>query len=406
MQIRVPYASLVHAMGVNGSVIADRALQDEMKNAILWVKDGIVSLCSFGINLVNATPLEGAEVTLEPGETPPQFVALKSRDIMGALDSFKSLKRTKVKDTMFTILGDAVTLAVTEEALDPESEGAEQYNQTSRFLIRTSRMQPVVEKELLTLDLNFSGEVYDSGALLVYIQALLPTIAKQVSESHSSMMFGASHVYTVLTSHVCMMENRLPEVFRDFKLSNSMVSFLKSFIETNETFELSRVSGDNGMVILTVKVGSSVSRIKCADMSRAFDIRNFIDLPSNGISVDKVYLLDVLKRLPSGVSTVTLEIELVPQLEGTVGTFKIITPSFKQSVPVRRAKGEGSFRFNIQSDLLLSMIFSHTDMFMDDIFFYLEGVDSGYTILGCTDNTRVWQTKANRLSPARESINW
>lgn len=406
MQIKVPYETFVSALATNGSVVSDRALQEEMKNTILGFKDGVISLYSFGVSLVNATPLAGAELSLEEGETAEGFIGLKHKDISDALDGFKSLKRTKVKELVFTIKTNAATLAVTEEALDPEAEDAEQYNQTSRFLIKTARIVPTVEKELSTIDLSFQGEAHDSATLLIYIQALYPTIAKQTRESTYSMMFGNEYVYTALTANVCLLENRLPDTLKGFKLVNNMVGFLQSFITGSEVFEMGKEVGDNGLITLTFKVGASVTRIKCSDMARAFDIRNFVDLPSNAISVDKVYLLDVLKRLPGGVSQVTVNVELIPQGEGTVGTFKITTPTFKQNIPVKRAKGEGSFAFAIQSDLLMSMIFSHTDLFMDDLFFYLESVDQGYTVLACTDNAQIWKTKANRLSPVRESINW
>lgn len=398
MIITTNYDTLVATMATVSTIVSDKLLKDDFKNVIFWVKDGKVSFGAYGGIVTSATETN-AEVDVTEGE---HFIQLKAKDINDALATFSGLKRTRVSKVEFHIGDNDALMHVFEEPADEEMEHADKYRQTARFRITKPKMKDIVQDEIQKVGANTDGTLVNTGDLLVFVNALYPTVAKETRESTYNIMFSDEHIYTVPAQYAAVMPNRLPEVFRGFRLSNSMVNFLKNFIGSSETFTFAKDVHGNGMVVLTVGVAESMATIKCPDMSRAYDVTAFMEIPSTGVVVDKEYLKDVLKRISLGNEPASITITL----ENGFGRFQASTKTMTQEVPVAMAKGEGVFAFEVRADLLSNLIFSHADYLKDHVFLYLASNDRGQITLAVKDETELWHTKIGGLAQSKGDFDW
>lgn len=407
MIIKSTFEALSNAMATVSSIFADKNVQEDMKNVVIWAKEDGVFFAAYNGKIASLTKVE-AEVAPEEGQPDTSIFQLTARDINDVLNSLRGLQRTRVSSIEFAVSENEAIMNVYEEPLDADSVHANDFKVPSAFRVAKPRLKDVIKDEIMKIDASFEGTVVPSVDLMVYINALLPTVAKETREGTSSVMFGTEHIYTVPGAYSAIMPNKLPEVLQGFRLVNSAVSFVKNFISMGESFEIVRQEMGNGMITLTLRVGNSVAMIRCPDMSRAFDITNFVGQPPNGVVVDKAYLVDVLKRMSLNSEASLVDITINATENGSVGSFQITSKTFRQSLPVFRAKGEGSFRFSIKSDLLSAMIFSHANFSSQDetVFLYFEINEKGSITMACTDNNMVWQTKMLGVSVARQEMAW
>lgn len=410
MIIRLNFDDLVKGMQTVNAVVSDKALKDNMKNMVLWVTGETVRLAANSFHIASAEEL-AATVTYEEGENQEDnLILIRAKDITNLISSFAGLKRTKVDYIEFEPNkdGSGVFIRIKEMAIDEDMANANAYNQISRYRFSRENVLDNLRREVTSIVSHVEGELVPSVNFNIYMDALYPTVAKETRDNTSYLMFSDKHVYTFVNTYVAMLENKLPEVFRDFKLSNNIALFIKGFISGDENFVINKTVGKDGVVLLTLQAGKSVAVIKCPDMSRAFILDNFLDVPENGIEVDKIYLRDVLKRMELGSDTSLIEIML--ERDETTGAtsskFVVSSEKMRQEIPVDRAKGQGNFSFNLRSEQLKALIFSHTDMFEDKVFIYLEINDKGQVEIACGDNQKFWRTRSNGVAQAKSDFRW
>lgn len=398
MIITTDYETLTATMNTVSSIVSDKMLQEDFKNVIVWVKEGVVRFGAYGGIVSSATQTE-AEASIKDGE---HFIQLKAKDIMDVLSTFSGLKRTVVTKVEFHIGDNDALMYVYEEPSSEDITNAEAYKQTSRFRITKPRMKDIVKAEIQKVVANTEGTTIETADLLIFVNALYPTVAKETRESSYNVMFSEEHIFTVPAQYAAIMPNKLPEVFQGFRLSNSMINFLKNFIGSEPNFILAKEIGQGGMIILTVTAGQSVATIKCPDMSRSYDITNFMEIPETGVVVDKDYLKDVLKRISLGNEAANIDISMTDGF----GLLKVTTKAMTQQIPVVKTKGEGSFSFQIRADLLSNLIFSHADYFGENVFLYLTTNERGAITLAVKDNTSMWHTKITGLAQSKGDFDW
>lgn len=401
MIIKSNYESVDKAMATVASIVNDKMLQDDLKTLIIWVKDGQTRFVANNGNITSATDVE-ATVDFEGAPEGETFVQLRSKDVVDVLAAFKGLKRTKVTGLEFHIKEREAVLHVIEGPIDDNMQYADEYNQTSKYRITKSILKEIIKSEIQKIKIDVKGIDVESANALLFFNALLPTVVKETREGSNNVIFGDQNIYTVPATYAAIMPNKLPEGFSGFRLPNTVVTFLKNFVSASETFIFHKEELGNGLVILTLKNDKSVAVIKCADLSRAFDITNFVAIPENGIVIDKMYLIDVLKRININTEAVFVEVDM----DNGAGSFKVVSKSMTQNVPVIRAKGSGKFTFSIRAELLSVVVFSHAAYFDENIFFYFETGDKNNIVMACTDNSQLWHTKMMGLTSARGDFAW
>ena len=397
MIIRMGIENLEKGMATASSIINDKLLKEDLKSVVIWIKGDETNLVA---NNGNITAVTHVDANVEDNSEEETFIQLRSKDINDILDMMRGLKRTKVSQIEFHVTENEAVMYVYEEPIDPEMAFADSYRQVSKYRVTKTRIKDLIKEEIGKIDMNIEGEPVASVDLNIYLDALLPTVAGETREATNNVMFGDEYVYTRLASYAAVMRAELPDVCKGFRLPNTYVKFLKGFA-SEETIYINKNVVGNGMVILTLKNSDTVAVIKCADMSRAYDITPCISIPDNGIVVDKVYLLDVLKRLKKGGDLIYVSINI----ENGEGSFKITSKTMTQNIPVNKAKGEGVYEFSIRAELLASVILSHATQFDETIFLYFMHEDKNI-IMACKDGLNVWHTKMMGLTKERADFDW
>ncbi|MNL91160.1 hypothetical protein D3C81_08900 [compost metagenome] len=407
MKIRMTLENLEKAMSSISAIIADKMAQEEVKNLILWVKEGKVKFVGANYYITNINNID-CELEQEEGSG-ESFISLRAKDINDIMATFKGLKKTKVEYVDFIIGENNAIMEIKEVPIDDKDEFAAKLNQVSKFKITRPRMKPILEKQIKEIDTTVEGTPIVCADLRLYIDALLPTIAKETRENVNHMLFGEDYIYTVLSTYVAIMKNELPKeqksVISDFKLQNTIVNFLKGFMGNLETISIHKHKFETGKVVLTIIKDDAIAVISCADLQRTFDIKGYMELPQNKIAVDKLYLLDVLKRMNLSVEAAFVEVDL----DGTEGngytpTMKVTSKNMTQEIPLRKAKGTGKYNFSMRAELLSSMVFGQTNL-DENVFFSLDIKDNS-VILACSDNTNIWATRMNGLAITKGNFDW
>lgn len=387
------------AMGTVNSIVNDKLLQEDLKNLIIWVKGDVVRFVGYNGRISSATKVEAL---VEDNTEEEVFVQLRAKSIQDVLGVFKSLKRTQVSGIEFNITENEAIMFVNEEPIDPEMDYANEYKRVSKYRITKTKFKEAIKKEIEAINMDFEGEEIATIDLKVYLDALLPTVAKETRDGTNNIIFGASKVYTVPSSYAAMLKNELNPVMSGFRLSNSVANFLKTFTADVEKIKVSKTEMASGLVLLNIKSDTTVATIQCNDLSKAYDITPFEgDLPS-GIVVDKAYMTDVLKRL----SLISEAVFVTITVSGTQGTMSILCKDMLQTVPVIGTKGEGEYAFSIRPELLSSLMLTHTDSFGDNIFIILDSQANDKIVLGAKDETGMWLTKMGGLSRSKGNFAW
>lgn len=399
--VKTNFNELDESMNTVNAIVSDKLLNDNFRNAIFRIKGNRVQIAAYNGNVTSLTDLHSV-IEKPEGYPEESFVQFKAKEIMDVLNAFKGLRKTKVEDVEFHIEDTQAVMLIKEVPLDDEMDNADKYNQVSRFRITMPRLEKLAQDAITRLEVDVEGEVVNTSQFLIYIDSLLPTVAKETRESTSNVMFSDEWVYTALANYTAVLDNKLPEVFRGFRLKNSTVSFVKNFISGSEEFEIHKEETDGKMVILTLKVGNAVASIQCADMSRSLDMSNYVKTSENRIAVDKDYLFDVLKRIGLDTNGASVSVEFTE--DGA--TMTVASKQMKQDIPVERAKGVGSYSFVMKADLFASLILSHMSVFTGQVYLYFEENKTGQTEMSVKDNTGLWQTKIMGMSPAKSDFAW
>lgn len=399
MIIKLGMDTIEKAMTTVTAITNDKNLKDDLKNLIVWLKKDKTYFVANNGNISSLTLVE-AMVDFEGQPEEETFIQLRAKDINDVVASMKGLKRTKVTSVEFHVTENEAVMFVYEEAIDPEMAFAESYKQVSKHRVTKTRIKDIVKSEIQNINMDVEGEAVPSLDLKLYIDALYPTVSKETREATSNVMFDNDYVFTRLPSYAALMKSELPDVCKGYRLPNNYVAFLRNFAY-DEVIHIDKNDLGNGLVILTLKNSDSVAQIKCADMSRAYDITPCIEIPNEGIAVDKMYLLDVLKRVNKGNDPIFVEITT----KDGEGTFKVISKTMTQEIPVTRAKGEGSYAFSIRGDLLANVIMSHVSVFDETIYLYFEYADRNI-VMACTDCLGLWHTKMMGLTESRGDFDW
>ena len=399
MLITMSFETLDSVMSTVTSIVSDKMLKEEMKNVIVWVKGDKVRFSAYSGNISSATEIDAI---VELAEADEVFVQLRAKDINDVIGTLKGLKKTVVEKVVFDIRENEAILSIFEAPIDLEMAGADKYYQETKFRITKPVVKEMVKREIESIDFDSTGTVLESVDVLLYVNTLYPTIQKEVRESTFNMFFGEKHIYTIVAQYAAIMENKLNPIVSGFMLPNTVVNFLKNFISTSETFELSKQPGIKGGVVLTVRVGSSIAVIKCSDMGKAYDITEYSTAPEDGIVIDKDYLVDVLKRMSLSSEQVNISVNIA----GEDSVMEVVSKTMKQQIPIVTAKGEGQYQFVIRPELLSSVILSHASWLGTASFLYFEHGNRNNIVMAVKDSTNIWQTKVTGLDASKGAFTW
>ena len=127
MRISMKYNELMNTLGYVSSILADKSVEDKLKNVIFMVDPNTIKIVGYSAYIFSRTTVEG-EIEDVP-EIGWKF-QVKASNLMKVLSSFSSLSKTFVDHLEFSDDGVRIRLDVFEEPMEGESE---RFRQTSSF---------------------------------------------------------------------------------------------------------------------------------------------------------------------------------------------------------------------------------------------------------------------------------
>lgn len=384
----MPIDNLTKALDSFKVILNDALLADDKRTVILWKHDGVKLVAKN--NIINCIC---AVDTDEVDGVDDEMQYIKFKELQGVLDGFKSLKVTKATNITFDFGENVINVTVAEEPIDKDSEFADKLYRENKYQL--SKSKPVTDSdrnEILSVSLTDEGTEISKADIQPYFAALLPTIKDMREGVATRFNVVGDFAYTTPSSYVALMYNVLPD-FKDFILPSSAANFMKSFfdLEDKTNVLVEEVSEGNKLVRLSNSMAYAI--VKTITTKKAFKVDNYIELPKEGVAVDKGYFCDVLKRLTNNAEAVKVTIRpdeiVLKQSRATV------------SVPVYQSRLPEDFvemTFAANSNILSNLVFSHID-FGSLLFIYFQKVGTKWDVAFTDDNfvsenQHVWWTRA------------
>ena len=372
MKFSIEYNKLVSALSFPNTVLADKSVEDKMKNVIFMVNEGSVKVVGWNVftfSRTDVTPISVEDVP-ESGEV----FQVKASNLNKIIQSFSTLAKTHVEKLEFSYEGVKIMLSVYEVA---NSEEDARLSQVSRFLLENVPIMSNVQKDI-TKEFPEDVSLLPSGDLAFYIDSLTPIMSNDSSNTNASKLnFDSEYVY-VRTSYMSgLLKNKLPEAFRDLTLSYSSVSFIKKLTESNDDIGVCKL--DN---YLCIQSGSTEAFLRYQKVK--INYKTYLDKLSKekGVRVDRLYLKDVLRRMsnlsPDG------------QMQITDDSLEVSNGNFSQSIPLNTVKqGTSGISFKVSIKFFESAILGRDEVFTGDVFIYFVQQIRGYMIF-MMDKTGAW----------------
>lgn len=426
MKLKTTYENLNGAIATLKAVITDKFASDTLRNVIFIVSaSGEVRLAAYNTLVACFAPLPAAEVdwgTAQPEET---YFQLKS-DLLKILDNFKALKKTKV-DAIEIDVGEAnALLTARETAIDAILADVEvpdyvknSYSHDLYFRVPAPKLASGIRKEIEGRDMTVSGELMSAVDLKYYLDALISTIPADAKETMGTrIMAVGDDIYTAPQLYFAIMNNRLGTQFRNFILSRSATQFIRSYLDCVDEFYFSKTELENA-VVLKFACQNSIAFVNAATTRGALDCTAYKQHSETGLAVDKEYFSDILRRV--GTSDACSFTVKIPE-QGIAGGV-IASKTWKQSftalvsrlnisefegTSLLKTAEDGSryleIAFSLRPDLMQKLLF----LGLNDkapAYLYFEPAQSGVKLAVC-DETGIWNTKINTLTPKRNDFEW
>lgn len=415
MKISLKYEVMDKALNTLMPIINDKLLAEDLKNVTLHIKGDVGKLVATSTQITSAVDTDLLEVEftdediveIDSEGRKEAFIQMRAKELDNILSTFKGLKRTKVSKITLNVDETSVVMDVHEEPIDKEMPNAEKYVRVTKFRLVRLRIRGILLDEIKSVQTKPDTNVeIPTGDLLLYVNALLPNIKNEKRDTFNAINYSDNYIYTSSSSYVAVMNNAFEEVGVDclngFRLQNSKADFLKSFVNDVEKVEFTKSLLERGGVLLTVVKPGAIATLKCPDMSKVRDISLEISNLSElkGIEVDKIYLLDVLKRVKLSSDIINVEVDTLNRL------MKLKSKTVVQELPILSNKGaEGVYKFTLKVDVVDSLIFAHTNMF-DDVLTMAFKNEGNTVTLVCSDSTELWQTVIKGLPQQELKTDW
>lgn len=416
MQVSIKYDVMEKALSTLMPIVNDKLLAEDLKNVTLHIKGDKAKLVATSTQITSAvdvaisdleyTEFDIVDVT-EDGEK-EIFIQMRAKELDNILSTFKGLKRTEVKKITLNVDETSIVMDVYEEASDKEMPNADKYSRVTKFRLVRLRIRGILLDEIKSVQTKpLSNVEIPSAELLLYINPLLPNIKNEKRDTFNTINYSEKYIYTSSSSYVAVMHNDFEDglgvaCINGFRLQNSKADFLKSFIGDVEKVEFTKSELERGGVLLTVCKQGAIATLKCPDMSKVRDISAEItDLGElKGIEIDKVYLLDVLKRVKLSSDVINIEVDTLNRV------MKLKTKSVVQELPILANNGsEGVYKFTLKVDVIDSLIFAHTSVFPNTLRMAFKNEGNTVTLV-CSDESGLWQTVIKGLPQQELKIEW
>lgn len=393
MRIRTSFEEITKGLTMATKMVSVKGLQEDMKVLNIEVVNGDIRVVVTDSRNYCLYTLEG-EVQ---GDIP--LFAVYVKEVTAILDKYKTLQRTEVASVELVVEDTKVVMRV-EEKIKNGVEMLEGIRLDAEYTIAKERPKKLVVDEIAQIKQQSTYETIEMSQLGLYIDYLQPLI--NIPRYPDNVHFKEDKVYVVLGSvYGVEMPNVLPEAFQGISISPPTFNMLKEIQGKGTEMRVSRedLLGREGAVvgvILTLSVEEYCFRVKTGDTTSNVRLDAFTEMPDTSITVDKLYFMDILKRVMDAEN-----LQIMVDLDR--GEMNLRTDRIhKHPVPIKKKEGKGQFGFVVNPKQLVNVVFSHINKTPDGE--RVEEVELGVRLsadkrtveLTCRDNTGTWMTKYPR----------
>lgn len=373
MKVTVSYQGLMNVLAFPNTILSDKSVEDKMKNVIFLVKPEGVKVVGYNVFTFSRTDMDIVESEDIP-ENGWEF-QVKASSLNKILSSFSSLYKTKVEKVSFADNGVKIKLSVYEEAIKEEDS---RLAQVSEFHLENVPVLSNVNHEI-HMDFPEGVELLSSGDLSLYIDSLMPLMSNDSAGSNASKLnFAPDYVFVMSGYMSAFFKNRLPEAFKGMALSYSSINFLKKLVEGVDSINVCRIDK-----YLCVQSGSTEAFMKYQNIKLKYEAYLKKMDKKLGVSVDRFYLKDVLKRMGNVATDGKMFIT-------EDGNLNVVCTGFQQNIPLNKVKSEtAGIGFNVTIKYFESAIIGKEDVFSGDVFIYFVPMARGYMIF-MQDKSGAW----------------
>lgn len=377
MKVVFDFDELSSVLGYVNLILADKSVEDSVKNIIFLVDDGKVTVVGYNPLTFSRTVLEKTEVSGVVGNWEFQ---LKASELNKIFQSYSSLYKTVVHKISMEDDGVRIKVTVHEEPIDVEKD-----SKLAQDCTFEAENRPILSKVLSDVKTEFPEitGVVGSGELLLYLSSLLPLMSNDSANSTASKLnFAEDYVFTLSSSTSAFFKNKLPESYKGISLGYSSVGFMKKVCESSEEMSLART--DN---YLCIQSGNTQAFMRYKPIK--INYKAWVEKKSKekGIVIDRLYLKDVLRRMNS------------TSAEGLIvvadkNTLVVSNEVFRQEVPLENCKdGTEGVKFKVSIPILMSLILGGDDFTAESLYIYFVETNRGYNLY-FQDRTGAWFSNA------------
>lgn len=391
MKFNCNYDKLTEVLSNCSQVVEDGMSSEELKNVIFRFtkSDASSKVEVIGINRLitykqDIAP-EYVSLELDANEV-DEFgmlhIQIKSKSLNGFLGTFKSMRRTRADEVVLENKGEGKILCSVLEK-DIETEKAF----VSHYTFENVPIQAGIRNKLKLAKPTDNITEFESVKILFHLQTLSGVLDQgKGANMFNYIMFGEDHVVALSTTFASVMQNIVKDggIFKDIKLAYKAVSFLDKLLTGTDSVRIARtdthlfVQTDSGEAFVTYETKLAV-------------YSHYIELfkRDSGISLDRLYLKDILKRLSLDNDNVELTIK------ADEGILEVKNTRFSQNIPLMSDKnmsGYGAVKFKIMPDSITKAILGSDAEFGSNLFVYYCPHEDKKANIVFSDETDTWFT--------------
>lgn len=418
MKVSLNYSEIMTVLHRATLIMNDkRGLQENQKVVSFFVRDNKLNVVFTDGTLYYTQVMHGT-YDLEGADEATTMLSVAVKEVSGLLSSYSSLYRTRVDKVCLESRPYSVTMSVYEVSKWDNTDVNNIFvnmmkNQVHRHTLVKYDTLPNVQRELPNLVMADDSVDISIDPMKEMLGYAYPALAK-VKGDTAELSFTEDFAYSVLGGLLGIrLKNTLPkEVFSGItlttptlRLMNELISCtcvkahkeLKNMI-ANFAAQAAGIQNKAASVYtLTFAFDDVLIRFQAEDKSGMTDIALFEDKSVFGVTVDKPYLLDVLKRFDD-----TEGVCLAVSVENGQGHLKVNSQRGCQEVPVVGIMGNGGSTFAILPSNLNLLAMSHVMNVEDGVLNDASRLTLGFiqtdksVAVVCKDDTDAWMSKYPR----------
>ena len=404
MKITCMYDTLVKTLVDVAGVVDDSVATEDSKMIVFIVRKSGVSLIGMNQYVRLRKPLDAA-VELEEDEFSFQ---LRSKELMGFLNSYKSVRCTKVDSVTFESLGAGkIRCLVQESYTDAEIERqsgmggnvdlSREFTSAYVFMLTPIRQSLLAEMGRMV----YSGEeltTLDKVVVQWHTRNLLPLLQSGTS-AYGHMVFIDDNVVVQSPAFFTVMKSMVADggIFTGMRMSQKSVAMLDRFLSQEACVEAAKMQN---MVYLRSNSGSELFLMYD---NGTLMYKNQLALAKKDcvVTVDRTYFKDVLKRLSLSDESVRVHVDV------SAGVVSLSNSKFSQDICFGMQRGFeelGNMSFRMLPDVISSAIIGSDADFVrgdvpygGDVFIYYTATAARKGVVMFSDASGMWLSLAGIL---------